>query len=116
MSGNACAASFSCARAGTAGKCVAATATAVATAMARRARVPIRSSPLLARERRVAALSQTVLPLIEKSALLASVLSSYGTGQATDTLVRGQHRDAERGGTNPANAARAGREPLPNPW
>jgi hypothetical protein len=57
-----------------AGKCVAATAIAVATATVRRVRIPFLAAPPPAGE--VGAPLQNVIAVIEKSALLASVLSS----------------------------------------
>jgi hypothetical protein len=82
MSGSAWAASFYWARAGMAGKCVAATAIAAATAMVRGARIVRARAPALAGAGAADALWQNVFAVIEKSALLASVLSSYGVCHA----------------------------------
>src|SRR5262249_9149061 len=108
MSGSAWAASFSCARAGIAGTCVAAIATAVATAMARRARL-LALPPLLG-EGGVGVLSEMMFPVIENRPCSLRSYQATGLAKLRDACARST-QGCRTWRTNPANAARAGRQP-----
>src|SRR5215468_9530210 len=109
MSGSAWAASFSCARAGMDGKCVAAIATAVATAMARRARSPLALPPLLG-QGGVRVLLEMMFPVIENRPCSLRSYQATGLAKLRDACARST-QGCRTWRTNPANAARAGRQP-----
>src|SRR5262249_12477847 len=91
-----------------AGTCVAAIATAVATAMARRARL-LALPPLLG-QGGVGVLSEMMFPVIENRPCSLRSYQATGLAKLRDACARST-QGCRTWRTNPAKAARAGRQP-----